>query len=314
MGRIAAIRACSLPQPYPVCNQHRGDQPETRPIRVLDLGREPRQVYEAADKLMEKLRPIRLRQPVLRPVHHPRIAASTSGAIRRRSAEFRERILGLLAKRVFAELQYLIKKPDDQYQVILEVQDKERSNAEASRPHIKSTTARTWSRLNALVTWRTRWPPGGLNHLNQSPASRSLQPERRGGGRPTDLSATARESSRHHPRQPQARRHSATPWEPDDPHAAGCLVMYVVLLWLYESYCTPWTVLSSLPMRGRRLAHSLDLPRAGLAYAYVGMFMLMGIVKKNGIMIVDFALQRIGEVPPPAGHPQRASIRFRPII
>ena len=67
-------------------------------------------------------------------------------------------------------------------------------------------------------------------------------------------------------------------------------VMYVILAILYESYLHPITVLSSLPVAlvGGLLTLWLFGAEASL-YAYIGMFMLMGIVKKNGIMIVDFA-------------------------
>ena len=71
-------------------------------------------------------------------------------------------------------------------------------------------------------------------------------------------------------------------------------VMYVILAILYESYLHPITVLSSLPVAlvGGLLTLWLFDEEASL-YAYIGMFMLMGIVKKNGIMIVDFAQQRV---------------------
>ena len=71
-------------------------------------------------------------------------------------------------------------------------------------------------------------------------------------------------------------------------------VMYVILAILYESYLHPITVLSSLPVAlvGGLLTLWLFSEEASL-YAFIGMFMLMGIVKKNGIMIVDFAQQRV---------------------
>jgi HAE1 family hydrophobic/amphiphilic exporter-1 len=93
-------------------------------------------------------------------------------------------------------------------------------------------------------------------------------------------------------------------------------VMYVVLAVLYESYVHPLTVLSSLPVAlvGGLLTLFVFREQASL-YAYVGMFMLMGIVKKNGIMIVDFALQRIAEGATAERAIHEASIdRFRPII
>src|SRR5437879_11693370 len=74
-------------------------------------------------------------------------------------------------------------------------------------------------------------------------------------------------------------------------------VMYVILAILYESYLHPITVLSSLPVAlvGGLLTLWLFKAEASL-YAYIGMFMLMGIVKKNGIMIVDFAVERVRKV------------------
>ena len=71
-------------------------------------------------------------------------------------------------------------------------------------------------------------------------------------------------------------------------------VMYVILAILYESYLHPLTVLSTLPtaLVGGLATLFLFGEQASL-YAFIGMFMLMGIVKKNGIMIVDFALQRV---------------------
>jgi len=76
--------------------------------------------------------------------------------------------------------------------------------------------------------------------------------------------------------------------------ALAVFVMYVILAILYESYVHPLTVLSTLPtaLVGGLLTLVLFGQQASL-YAFVGMFMLMGIVKKNGIMIVDFARQRV---------------------
>jgi HAE1 family hydrophobic/amphiphilic exporter-1 len=93
-------------------------------------------------------------------------------------------------------------------------------------------------------------------------------------------------------------------------------VMYVILAILYESYLHPLTVLSSLPVAlvGGLLTLWLFGQEASL-YAFVGMFMLMGIVKKNGILIVDFALQRIAEGQADDVAIHEASMdRFRPIM
>jgi len=93
-------------------------------------------------------------------------------------------------------------------------------------------------------------------------------------------------------------------------------VMYVILAILYESYVHPLTVLSTLPtaLVGGLLTLILFGQEASL-YAFVGMFMLMGIVKKNGIMIVDFAEQRVrqGIADDQAIH-DASMERFRPIM
>src|SRR5438067_12706689 len=92
--------------------------------------------------------------------------------------------------------------------------------------------------------------------------------------------------------------------------------MYVILAILYESYLHPITVLSSLPVALiGGLATLLLFGQEASLYAYIGMFMLMGIVKKNGIMVVDFAIQRIahGETAEKAIH-DASMDRFRPIM
>jgi HAE1 family hydrophobic/amphiphilic exporter-1 len=93
-------------------------------------------------------------------------------------------------------------------------------------------------------------------------------------------------------------------------------IMYVILAILYESYVHPLTVLSTLPtaLVGGLLTLFIFGQQASL-YAFVGMFMLMGIVKKNGIMIVDFARQRVaaGETAEKAIH-DASMDRFRPIL
>ena len=93
-------------------------------------------------------------------------------------------------------------------------------------------------------------------------------------------------------------------------------VMYVILGILYESYVHPITVLSSLPVAlvGGLLTLYIFGADASL-YAFIGLFLLMGIVKKNGIMMIDFALQRMAQGQKSVDAIHDASMnRFRPII
>jgi HAE1 family hydrophobic/amphiphilic exporter-1 len=94
------------------------------------------------------------------------------------------------------------------------------------------------------------------------------------------------------------------------------MVVYIVLGILYESYIHPLTILSGLPSAGFGALVTLILFRMDLnIYAFVGMIMLIGIVEKNAIMQIDFALEaeRSGKSPQEAIY-QGCLIRFRPIM
>lgn len=95
------------------------------------------------------------------------------------------------------------------------------------------------------------------------------------------------------------------------------LVIYIVLGILYESYIHPLTILSGLPAAVFGALITLLLFHKELnIYAFVGVIMLLGIVKKNAIMMIDFALmaQRQEKKPPMEAIYEGAIIRFRPIM
>src|SRR6266852_5968085 len=95
------------------------------------------------------------------------------------------------------------------------------------------------------------------------------------------------------------------------------LVIYMVLGILYESFIHPLTILSALPFAGFGALLTLLLFRIELSvYAFVGVIMLVGLVKKNGIMMIDFALeaQRTEGKSAHDAILQACSIRFRPIM
>ncbi len=95
------------------------------------------------------------------------------------------------------------------------------------------------------------------------------------------------------------------------------LVVYIVLGVLYESYVHPLTILSGLPSAGFGALLTLLLFKIELSiYAFVGLIMLIGIVKKNAIMQIDFALEaerKEGKSPRDAVY-EGCLIRFRPIM
>ena len=94
------------------------------------------------------------------------------------------------------------------------------------------------------------------------------------------------------------------------------LIIYMVLGILYESFIHPLTILTALPFAGVGALLSLYLLGFDLSiYAFVGLIMLVGIVKKNGIMMVDFAIEaRKDGMSPESAIVKAATLRFRPIM
>ncbi|MDB4873972.1 MAG: multidrug resistance protein [Gemmatimonadetes bacterium] len=94
-------------------------------------------------------------------------------------------------------------------------------------------------------------------------------------------------------------------------------IIYIILGILYESFIHPVTILTGLPFAafGALLALYLTHLELGV-YGYVGIIMLIGIVEKNAIMMIDFALerQRKENVSPAVAIVEAASVRFRPIM
>ncbi len=98
---------------------------------------------------------------------------------------------------------------------------------------------------------------------------------------------------------------------------AATLVIYIVLGILYESFIHPLTILSALPFAGFGALVTLILFGSDLnVYAFVGVILLVGLVKKNGIMMIDFALdaQRNESATPRDAIFKACMIRFRPIM
>ena len=98
---------------------------------------------------------------------------------------------------------------------------------------------------------------------------------------------------------------------------AALITVYIVLGVLYESYIHPVTILSTLPSAGVGALLALLLCKTDFSViALIGIILLIGIVKKNGIMMVDFALdaERKGGKSPQEAIYQACQLRFRPIM
>ncbi|HEV7474475.1 MAG TPA: efflux RND transporter permease subunit [Pyrinomonadaceae bacterium] len=288
-------------------------------------GANPQEVYDVGQKLMGKL------------MAYPGFLSVSSDFynntpnvdidLRREQAKTygvsEARILTLLRNAYSQNYLYLIKKPEDQYEVILEMSDEARSHPEdLSKLYIRSDNGQRLVPLSELVTWRSTLGPQTVNHLNQFTSMTlffNLKPGVALGDATNFIHKTAAEvvpTTVRAELQGEAQTFSNTVTSLTVLMALAVFVMYVILAILYESYVHPLTVLSTLPtaLVGGLLTLFIFGEEASL-YAFVGMFMLMGIVKKNGILIVDFARQRVeaGESAEQAIH-DASMDRFRPIL
>jgi len=98
--------------------------------------------------------------------------------------------------------------------------------------------------------------------------------------------------------------------------AAALVAVYIVLGLLYESYIHPLTILSTLPQPGRGAADPAPGGYDLSVIALIGIILLIGIVKKNGIMMIDFALnaERVQGLTAHEAIYQACLLRFRPIM
>jgi len=313
-------------RPFPVLEISTGATNQNQGQYAFALsGVSPGQVYETAGKLMAELGKYQGFMSVSSDLlnNTPNLDID----LRRDRAKIygvsEARILNLLRNAYSQNYLYLIKKPEDQYQVILEVEDAARSKPEdLSLLQIRSDDGRNLIPLRELVTWKSSLGPQAVNHINQFTSVSiffNLKPGVPLGDAVDYINKKSAEITPPAVRaslQGEALTFSDTVRNLTILMLLAVFVMYVILAILYESYAHPLTVLSTLPpaLIGGLLTLLLFGEEASL-YAFVGLFMLMGIVKKNGILIVDFARQRVeaGQTPAKAIH-DASMDRFRPII
>jgi hydrophobic/amphiphilic exporter-1 (mainly G- bacteria), HAE1 family len=212
--------------------------------------------------------------------------------------------------------------PNDEYWVVMELADKyQRDPTALSLLYIRSSTGALVP-LNAVAKLATNVGPLSVNHLGQLPAvtiSFNLRPGTAIGDAVNQVNELARDLpatiSTQFQGAAQAFQSSLT--------GLGVLllmailVIYIVLGILYESFIHPLTILSGLPSAAfgalltlQIFGYNLDL------YSFVGIIMLIGIVKKNAIMMVDFAVEREkqGDKTAQEAVYEGCLIRFRPIM
>jgi len=177
--------------------------------------------------------------------------------------------------------------------------------------------------LNALATLTPEVGPLSVNHLGQLPAvtlSFNLRPGYALGDAVDTINQAAREilpDTIVTSFQGTAQAFEASFKGLGMLLVMAILVIYIVLGILYESFIHPITILSGLPAAGFGALLTLKLFHVDLSlYAFVGIIMLVGIVKKNAIMMIDFALeaQRSGDKPAAEAIYHGCLVRFRPIM
>ncbi len=213
----------------------------------------------------------------------------------------------------------------DQYQVILELLPQYQQDASAlSRVYLTGTGGEMVP-LSAVTTISRSTMPQTINHAGQIPAitiSFDLAP-----GKALSDAVAHTEKAAESIGMPATIRGSfagtAAAFQSSTANMGillliAVIVVYLILGVLYESFIHPLTILSGLPSAAVGALLTLYLFGLPLTlYAYVGMIMLIGIVKKNAIMMIDFALHRqrgADKVPAEKAIYEAALVRFRPIM
>jgi HAE1 family hydrophobic/amphiphilic exporter-1 len=213
--------------------------------------------------------------------------------------------------------------PDDEYQVMMQVAPEfQQDPAALSMLYVQSNGGQLIP-LSSVVTTRQTVGPQSINHITQLPSvtlSFNLVP----GVALGDALGRVQEMAR----QTLPATVTATPQGTAQAFeesmrglgwilALAIFVIYVVLGILYESFIHPITILSGLPSAGFGALLTLLLFKQDLdIYAFVGIIMLVGLVKKNGIMMIDFAIERRkeGNITPADAIYEACLVRFRPIM
>src|SRR5213083_1007681 len=347
LGSIPGMTAVLTPSPVLQISVGATSQTQGQYAYTIS-GIVPGDVYAVADQLLKKLKQFKGFLSVRSDYYHdtPNLRIDIN---RDRAATYgvsTSAIQSLLRNAYSQNYVYLIKQPDDQYQVILEVKDNERAQPrDLDDLYVRSSTsgnfsasgsgggtiATTTGNMSNLVPMRVVTStkeviaPQAVNHLNQFTSvtfNFNLLPNVAIGDATKFIEDAFAQIHPHYPTVQGTFQGEALVFRQLFQSLpllllAAIFVMYVILGILYESYVHPFTVLfpAIVPALVGGLA-TLYLFHSVLSlYSVIGLFLLLGIVKKNGIMVVDFALQRIDE-----GWDLRSAIheasmeRFRPIM
>lgn len=217
-----------------------------------------------------------------------------------------------------------IQTPIDQYDVILELEDEyQRDPLTLSLLYMRSKTSNALVPMNAVASWKESVGPASINHLAQFPAVTITFNVAPGIPLGTGLERIRQLASEvFSPKVTGSVKGAAETFESAIKSSGFLLLIaifaiYIVLGVLYESFIHPLTILSTLPpaILGALLTlYFFGMPLS--LYAYLGLILLIGIVKKNGIMMVDYALHniQIKKESPRDSIFDACLVRFRPIM
>src|SRR3954465_2677392 len=213
--------------------------------------------------------------------------------------------------------------PDDEYQVMMQVaQEYQQNPAALSMLYVQGSGNRLIP-LSAVVTTRQTVGPQSINHIGQLPSvtlSFNLQPGIALGDALGRVQQLARETL---PATVTATPQGTAQAFEESMRGLGWIlalaifVIYVGAGILYESFIHPITILSGLPSAGFGALLTLLIFKQDLdIYAFVGIIMLVGLVKKNGIMMIDFAIEtrKEREISAADAIYEACLVRFRPIM
>jgi HAE1 family hydrophobic/amphiphilic exporter-1 len=213
--------------------------------------------------------------------------------------------------------------PNNDYAIIMEVKpENQREPSALPLLHVRSASGQLVP-LDSFTEITTTVGPAAVNHLGQLPAatiSFNLKPGASLGDAVAAVEKTARATL---PATISTSFQGTAQAFQDSFKGMGLLllmaivVIYIVLGILYESFIHPFTILSALPFAGFGSLVTLMVFGSDLnIYAFVGIVMLVGLVKKNGIMMIDFALEarKGGDKSAVEAIYEACLIRFRPIM
>jgi len=212
----------------------------------------------------------------------------------------------------------------DQYQIILELLPDQQMNADTfNLLWMRSAISQKLVPMSAVAVWKEALGASSINHINQFPSATidfNLAP-----GVSLEQGLRRLEELKQELVDPAVAVQSigAAQTFEESISSAGYLliisvfVIYIILGMLYESFVHPLTVLSTLPpatLGGLLVLLIFGLPLS--MYAFLGIILLIGIVKKNGIMMIDFAIEniRIRGMNSREAILDACMVRFRPIM